>query len=95
MIQMPATKTSTSVRFDHSKCDHPHSGNEGKKARAKCRKEHAEKAAKAAARAEKASTRKTSTTPKPRATRKPAAVKETVPAAPATEEETVDLTDDL
>lgn len=90
MITMPATKTTTNVRFDHSKCDHPKSGSEGKKARAKCRKEHAEKAAKAAARASKA------TTPaKPRATRKPAApkvVKETVPAAPAAEE---DLTADL
>jgi hypothetical protein len=90
MITMPATKTTTNVRFDHSKCDHAKSGNEGKKARAKCRKEHAEKAAKAAARASKA------TTPKPRATRKPAApkVKETVPAAPA-EESTDDLVADL
>jgi hypothetical protein len=76
----------TTVRFDHSKCDHAHSGNEGKKARAKCRKEHAEKAAKAEARKAKA------TTAKPRAPRKPVAKKETVPAAPPVEE---DLTADL
>ena len=84
------TPTTTTTRFDHSKCDHPHSGNEGKKARAKCRKEHAEKAAKAEARKAKAAT---PSTRKP-STRRKAAVKETVPAAPPAEE-TEDLTADL
>jgi hypothetical protein len=95
MITMPATKTTTNVRFDHSKCDHAHSGNEGKKARAKCRKEHAEKAAKAAARAEKKPATRTVRKSTPRAkAAAAAAVKETVPAAPAAEE-SIDLTDDL
>lgn len=39
----------TTTRFDHSNCDHPKSGAEGKKARAICRKEHAKKAAEVAA----------------------------------------------
>lgn len=74
---MPATKT---VRFDHSNCKHAKSGAEGKKARAACRKEHAAKAVKAAAKpnpAKKPVTR----------TRKPAAPKAAAPKveAPATE----------
>lgn len=61
----------TTTRFDHSNCDHAKSGNEGKKARAKCRKAHAEEAVKAATKKPRA-TRKTTTTaaPKPRAPRK-------------------------
>ena len=71
--------TST-VRFDHSNCKHATSGSEGKKARAKCRKEHAD-AAKAGT--TKKATKSVSTksvskaaTPKPRAARK-------TPAKPA------------
>ena len=91
---MATTATTTNVRFDHSKCDHAHSGNEGKKARAKCRKEHAEKAAKAAERAAKASTRtpRAASTKKATPRAKAAQVKETVPASPAEES---DLTADL
>lgn len=53
----------TTTRFDHSNCDHPKSGSEGKKARAICRKEHAKQAAELAA-------KKPATPRKPRA-RKP------------------------
>lgn len=57
----------TTVRFDHSKCDHPTSGAEGKKARAKCRKEHAEKAAKKApAKTVKKATPRAAAKPSPR-----------------------------
>lgn len=42
------TTTAKNTRFDHTNCKHATSGAEGKKARAKCRKEHAELAAKAA-----------------------------------------------
>jgi hypothetical protein len=60
MIQM-----ATTTRFDHSNCDHAKSGNEGKKARAICRREHAKQAEEAA----KKPVRKRT------ATRKPAAAK--------------------
>lgn len=61
----------TTTRFDHSNCDHAKSGNEGKKARAKCRKAHAEEAAKAATKKPRATRKATTTsTPKPRAPRK-------------------------
>lgn len=52
----------TTTRFDHSNCNHPKSGSEGKKARAICRKEHAKKAAEVATKKPAAR--------KPRATRK-------------------------
>lgn len=76
----------TTTRFDHSNCGHPLTGSEGKKARAKCRKAHAEEAAKAA--------EKKPTARKPRAPRKAAAPKvKTAPAKEAAEE--VDLVGDL
>lgn len=79
----------TTTRFDHSNCDHPKSGNEGKKARAKCRKAHAEAAALAAAKpARKPRAKATATVSTPR---KPRVTKETVPAAPADELEVPDL----
>jgi hypothetical protein len=76
MIQM-----TTTTRFDHSNCDHPKSGAEGKKARAICRKEHAKKALEAAT--------KKPATRKPRATRKPAAK---VPVS-TVEPKVIDMTD--
>lgn len=57
----------TTTRFDHSNCDHAKSGNEGKKARAICRREHAKEAAAAA--------EKKATPRKRPAARKPAAAK--------------------
>jgi hypothetical protein len=77
MIQMTST-----TRFDHSNCDHAKSGNEGKKARAKCRKAHAEAAALAAAKPARKPRAKAavSTTPrKPRVTKAKEPV--SVPAA--------------
>ena len=52
----------TTTRFDHSLCDHPKSGAEGKKARAACRKARAKAVADAAT--------KKPVARKPRATRK-------------------------
>lgn len=82
--------TST-TRFDHSNCDHAKSGNEGKKARAKCRKAHAEAALAAAA--------KKPTVRKARTPRAAAAPKATAKAAssPKVEPKTLDLSnvDDL
>lgn len=80
----------TTTRFDHSNCGHAKSGSEGKKARAKCRKAHAEAAAKELA------DKKASTTAKRTATRKastPRKPKVTVPAAPEPAED--DLVADL
>jgi len=70
--------TST-VRFDHSNCKHATSGSEGKKARAKCRKEHAD-AAKAGT--TKKATKSVSTKSVSKATPKPRAARKT-PAKPA------------
>jgi hypothetical protein len=83
----------TTTRFDHSNCGHPLTGSEGKKARAKCRKAHAEEAAKAAE--GKKPARKASTTAKPRAPRKAAAPKAKATTAPAKDAEEVDLVGDL
>lgn len=70
---MPAPKvTATTTRFDHSNCKHARTGAEGKKARAACRKQHAEES--------KKTTKATAAKPSPRkrAVRKPVSV----PAAP-------------
>ena len=59
----------TTTRFDHSNCDHAKSGNEGKKARAKCRKAHAAEALAAATKkpvVRKARTPRATATPKPK-----------------------------
>lgn len=63
------TTTAKITRFDHSACKHAHSGAEGKKARAACRKEHALLEAKKTVRkpSVKATTRKPAAR-KPRAT---------------------------
>jgi hypothetical protein len=53
----------TTTRFDHSNCDHPKSGAEGKKARAACRKEMAKKAEAAAKRKPRAPRAKKATVP--------------------------------
>lgn len=82
----------TTTRFDHSNCDHAKSGNEGKKARAKCRKAHAAEAA-AAAEAKKPVRKARTTT----STRKAATPRAKASASPKVEPKTVDLSnvDDL
>lgn len=57
----------TTTRFDHTNCKHARTGAEGKKARAACRKAHAEKATKAS----KVSTPRAKATPKTVSTRTP------------------------
>jgi len=76
----------TTTRFDHSNCDHAKSGNEGKKARAICRKAHAKEAEAAAAK--KATPRKRTATRKA-----PAAKVSKTPVSVSVS--TDDLTDDL
>lgn len=62
---MPTTKT---TRFNHENCKHARTGAEGKKARAACRKQHAEEAKKTTAR--KPAAAKAATTPRKRAVKK-------------------------
>lgn len=88
------TATGT-VRWDHKSCKHEHSGAEGKKARAHCRKEHEAEFKKAQAaqvkKLERVSAKATTAKPAPRAPR--AAAPKPAPApAPVTAVE--DLTVD-
>ena len=63
---MPTTKT---TRFNHENCKHARTGAEGKKARAACRKQHAEEA-KATTAKKPNPAKRTTTAPRKRAVKK-------------------------